>query len=142
MLAFIKKLLLALFLFVVLIFVYENMAALSQTVPFVFDLFVKGYRYESPALPVWILFAVFFLLGMLTAGFHGVYERVARHAEIRKRDKRIRDLGKEVAELRVQVAELRPPPAAGSATQPGTRQGEDQRETLPPPSAPEEEPTL
>ena len=113
MLAFLKKLFLALCLIVLLIFLYENLEPLATKIPFVFDLFVQGWRYETPAFPVWILFAAFFLLGMLAAGFHGLYERMARRGEIRRRDKRIRELEKELSGLRAQVAELRPPPSVG-----------------------------
>lgn len=148
MLAFVKKLLMALVLFAVVIFLYQNRAALSANVPFRFDLGMEGYRYQTPEIPVWILFAVFFLLGMVAAGFHGIYERLARRVEIRRRDKKIRGLEQELGELRARVAELRPPApsedAAGSEppalpAETGRRERQDSGSPRPPV---EEEPTL
>jgi len=57
------------------------------------------------------LFLVFFFLGMLAAGVHNVYERMARRIDVRKRDKRIRELEKELTELKAKVHELKPPPS-------------------------------
>lgn len=156
MLAFLKKLFFTLCLFVLLVFVYQNLEALGTNVPFVFDAYFQGYRYQTPPFPVWILFAVFFLLGMLAAGFHGIYERLARRVEIRKRDKRIRELEKELGELRAREAELKPPaaaedlaPAGPSPAEPGAPVralppgGEAPRRPAGPSPRPlEEEPTL
>jgi uncharacterized integral membrane protein len=157
MLAFLKKLFFALCLFVLLIFVYQNLEALGTNVPFVFDAYFQGYRYQTPPFPVWILFALFFLFGMLAAGFHGIYERLARRVEIRKRDKRIRELEKELGELRAQAAELKPPvlaeepapgePSPAEAAQPTRalppgREAPSRRPAAPTPRPLEEEPTL
>jgi hypothetical protein len=152
MLAFVKKILFALFVLVLLVFLYQNLEALGTTVPFVFDLFVSGVRYETPEFPVWLLFAVFFLFGMIAAGFHGIYERMARRVEIRRRDKRIRELEKEVGELRGRAAELKPPPEAEERLPPDAASAAGSTRTAAPthpklqgPPAPrsaEEEPTL
>lgn len=157
MFAFVKKLFFALCLFVLLVVVYQNLEVLGTNVPFVFDSYFQGYRYQTPPFPVWILFAVFFLFGMLAAGFHGIYERLARRVEIRKRDKRIRELEKELGELRAREAELKPPtpfeepvpgepappvPAAAVRALPPGREPPSPRPASPTPRPLEEEPTL
>lgn len=152
MLAFVKKILFALLVLLLLVFLYQNLEPLGTTVPFVFDLLVEGFRYETPGFPVWLLFAVFFLFGMLAAGMQGIYERLARRVETRKRDKRIRELEKEVGELRAQTAELRPPPEGGETLPPDVvsagalpkRAGPSFPKTQgsPAPRPAEEEPTL
>lgn len=160
MLAFFKKLLLVVLLAALVLFAYQNLEPLSRTMRFSFDLYTRGWKFDTPDLPLVFLFVVFFLFGMLAAGFHGVYERMARRAEIRRRDKHIRALEKEMGELRAQVAELRPPPAEQPPQEvPGEpRARAPEKQALPEPahgsgeeppspkpaaaSAPEEEPTL
>jgi len=109
MLAFVKKMIFALVLAALVLFAYQNLTPLSQSIQFVIDPYYRE-PWQTPEFPVVFLFVVFFLLGMLGAGFHGVYERMARRVELRRRDKRIRELEKEISGLRAQVAELRPPP--------------------------------
>ncbi len=111
MLAFVKKMIFALILAALVLFAYQNLTPLSQSIQFVIDPYYRE-PIQTPNFPVVFLFVVFFLLGMLAAGFHGMYERMARRVEIRRRDKRIRELEKELSGLRTQVAELRPPPPA------------------------------
>ncbi|MHB8765876.1 MAG: lipopolysaccharide assembly protein LapA domain-containing protein, partial [Deferrisomatales bacterium] len=113
MIAFIRKMLFAVLVAALVVFAYQNLQALSQGVQFQFDLYLEGFRYQAPELPVVFLLVVCVLAGMVASGFHGVYERWSRRAELRRRDKRIRELEKELAGLREQVAELRPPPEAG-----------------------------
>lgn len=108
MLAFIRKILFAALLGALVVFAYQNLEALSTQVRFRFDLYVDGWQFEAPDLPVVFLLVVCFLGGMLAAGFQGVYEKFARGADIRRRDKRIRDLEKEIVGLKGEAAELRP----------------------------------
>ncbi|MDW7709120.1 MAG: LapA family protein [Deferrisomatales bacterium] len=117
MLAFVKKILFALVLAAVVIFGFqtENLEALGATMQFHFKVWDLWDIYTTPKFPVALLFIVFFLLGILTAGFHGIYERLARKVEIRARDKRIRELEKELGALRAEAAALKPPPPADEA---------------------------
>ena len=111
MLALLKKIVFAVVVLVLVVLGYQNAEILSKETHFVFDTYVEGYSWETPQFPVVLLYGVFFLVGLLTAGFHGVYERFARKAEIRKRDKRIRGLEAEVETMRTRLAELKPPVA-------------------------------
>ncbi|WP_025323044.1 LapA family protein [Deferrisoma camini] len=114
----------------------ENLQALGQTIRFHIKLWDLWTFYSTPPFPVALLFGVFFLLGLVVAGFHGIFERIARRAEVRKRDRRIRELEKELERLRKQLAELPPPPSEPS---PPAQTGP----AAPPAAAPpEEEPTL
>ncbi len=114
----------------------ENLQALGQTIQFHIKLWDLWTFYSTPPFPVALLFGVFFLLGLVVAGFHGIFERIARRAEVRKRDRRIRELEKELERLRKQLAELPPPPPEPS---PPAQTGP----AAPPAAAPpEEEPTL
>lgn len=114
----------------------ENLQALGQTIQFHIKLWDLWTFYSTPPFPVALLFGVFFLLGLVVAGFHGIFERIARRAEVRKRDRRIRELEKELERLRKQLAELPPPPSEPS---PPAQTGP----AAPPAAAPpEEEPTL
>jgi hypothetical protein len=151
MLAFVKKIVFALILAALVLFAYQNLTPLSQSIQFEINPYYRE-PVQTPNFPVVFLFVVFFLLGMLAAGFHGVYERMARRMEIRRRDKRIRELEKENSGLRAQVAELRPPPSAearagGESFPEGPLPGaldSSPREIAPPPASKpaEEEPTL
>lgn len=119
----------------VILFCFQNLEDLSTQVKFHFDLFVPGQVYETPRFPVIFLLGVFFLMGMLAAGFFGFYEKLARQLDIRRRDKRIRELEQEVAQWKA----LAEPPA--SPASPPAREGEA---AAAPGAAPllEENPTL
>jgi uncharacterized integral membrane protein len=128
----------------VVVFALENATPLGQTLEFRLDLYFWNGK---AAFPLAFLLVVCFLLGVLTAGFHGLYERLARRVEIGKRDKRIRALEKELAELRSRV-EPHAPPSGGEdrsaeaaiTSSRETRSSEPQMG--PTPSRTEEEPTL
>jgi uncharacterized membrane protein YciS (DUF1049 family) len=158
MLAFVKKVFIAVVLIVLVIFAYQNLQALSTGIRFQFDPYFRE-PLATPELPVVFLLAVLFLLGMLAAGARGMYEHVARRSELRSRTKRIRELEKELAELKARAAELRPPeaegepwPASGARPPAALPGGPEPAERISPPlrkqpSAPpvpplEEEPTL
>ncbi len=159
MLAFVKKVFIAVVLIVLVIFAYQNLGALSTGIRFQFDPYFRE-PLATPELPVVFLLAVLFLLGMLAAGARGMYEHVARRSELRSRTKRIKELEKELAELKARAAELRPPeaeaepwPASGAERPAALPSGPEPAERISPPpprqepSAPpkpplEEEPTL
>jgi hypothetical protein len=109
MLALLKKIVFAVAVLLLVLLGYQNAEILSTKTRFMLDLYAEGYRWETPEFPVVLLYGVFFVLGLLAAGFHGVYERIARKTEIRRRNKRIRVLEAEADDLRTQLAELRPP---------------------------------
>ncbi|HSH71171.1 MAG TPA: lipopolysaccharide assembly protein LapA domain-containing protein [Deferrisomatales bacterium] len=115
MLSLLKKVVFAVAVLLLVLLGYQNAEILSTKTHFVFDLYAEGYQWQTPEFPVVLLYGVFFLLGLLAAGFHGIYERIARKTEIRRRNKRIRRLEAETDTLRSQLAELRPPPAAEPA---------------------------
>ncbi len=119
MLNFFKKTVFALLVIAVALFGIqpENLAALSETIQFHLKLWDLWHLYSTPPLPVALLFGVCFLLGILVAGLHGVYERFSKRREVRRRDRRIRELEAEVDRLRAQAAELKTPPPAGSEPQ-------------------------
>ncbi len=110
MVALVKKLVLVIVLCALVLFAYQNAGLLSQTLQFRLDAY--AWNWKTPEFPLVFLLVVCFLLGMLLAGFHGLYERLARRADIRKRDKRIRALEKELAELRAQHRETASSPSA------------------------------
>jgi hypothetical protein len=145
MLSFLKKLMIFVVLAAVVLFGMqpENLKALSATIQFHFKLWDFWDLYATPAFPVALLFVVFFLLGMVMAGLHGVYERLARRTQIRSRDRKIAALEKEVGELRAQVAEWKPLAVEASKEQPGAELPAVRAEQAPPPRDDEEEvPTL
>jgi len=111
MLALLKKIVFAIVVLVLVLVGYQNADTLSVETTFKFDFSMVGYSWESPKFPVVLLYGLFFVLGLITAGFHGIYERLARKAEIRRRDKRIRGLEAEAEKMRSRLAELQPPPA-------------------------------
>jgi uncharacterized integral membrane protein len=115
MFAILKKFVFWFILVFVIVFCFQNMEDLSTQVKFHFDLFVPGQVYETPRFPVIFLLGLFFLMGMLAAGFFGFYEKLARQLDIRKRDRRIRELEQEVAQLRArsEAAAPAPPSATG-----------------------------
>ncbi len=120
MLNFFKKTVFALLVIAAVLFGIqpENLAALSETIQFHLKLWDLWHLYSTPPLPVALLFGVCFLLGILVAGLHGVYERFSKRREVRKRDRRIRELEAEVDRLRAQAAELKAPATpAGSEPQ-------------------------
>jgi hypothetical protein len=99
-----------------ILFGYENIEPLSQTAQFHFNFHVSDLIFETPELPLVFLLVGAFLLGMIAAGLQGLYEKMARRMDIRRRDKRIRELERELEELRAQ-----PPAVSGSAPAlPGT----------------------
>lgn len=110
MLTLLKKILFAVAVLMLVLLGYQNAAQLSTKTQFVLDLYAEGVRWQTPEFPVVLLYGAFFVLGLISAGFHGVYERLARKAEIRRGNKRIRTLEAELDSLRGQLAELRPPP--------------------------------
>ncbi|MBI5439970.1 MAG: DUF1049 domain-containing protein [Deltaproteobacteria bacterium] len=79
---------------------WQNAESLSQSASFRLDFHVSGLAFETPAFPLAALLIGAFLVGMLFAGFQGIYERVARTVDIRRRDRRIRELEKELEECR------------------------------------------
>ena len=112
MLALLKKIVFAAVVLLLVLLGYQNAEILSNKTHFVLDLYAEGYQWETPEFPVVLLYGVFFLLGLVAAGFQGIYERIARKTEIRRREKRIRALEAETDALRTQLAELEPPPVA------------------------------
>lgn len=144
MLVFFKRLAFVVSLVLLVIFGFQNAGWLSQTSQFTLDL--RFWKYQSPDFPLFILLGVSFLLGMLAAGAHGAYEWLARRADIRRRERRIRALEEEVAMLRSQLAELRPGPVAtspASVQAPAPSPNPDHTSRIAPPSPPSErEPTL
>lgn len=116
MFAFLRKFGFALVLVFVILFGFQNLAALSQTAKFELDFYVPGWVFVGPPLPLVFLLVAAFLLGMVAAGMKGFYESIARYVDIRSRDRRIRDLEKEVAELRAHLEPSQPAAAeAGTA---------------------------
>ncbi len=151
MVRFLKRALLATLIVVLVLLCIqpENLAALSETIQFHIKFWDLWQIYSTPPFPVALLFGVFFLLGLLTAGLHGIYERLARRAEIRRKNRRIRELEAEVEALKARLAELKPPeeapppaeaPSAGAGSQAPARPPEKRPAGPPPPM--EEEPTL
>jgi uncharacterized integral membrane protein len=165
MFTFVKRLLFALSLLLLAVLVYQNLQPLSQKTQFRLSLSwvtpqestpesgaadttsqggaVEGNAdYITPEIPNLLLFLACLILGMLLAGFHGVYERMARRFDIRKRDKHIRALEKELGEYKAQVAELKAPaPPAEPAPEP-EKQPPDQLEPPRGATGPEDAPTL
>ena len=102
----------------------------------------SGLQFQTPEIHNLLLFLVFFFLGILAAGVHNVYERIARRIDVRKRDKRIRQLEKELEELRAELVELNPPaPPAEPIPEPGTAPAEKLAPPQPP-APPGDAPTL
>lgn len=116
MLTLLKKILFAVAVLLLVLLGYQNAGELSTKTRFILDLYAEGVRWQTPEFPVVLLYGAFFVLGLISAGFHGVYERLARKAEIRRGNKRIRTLEAELDSLRGQLAELRPPPQAEETT--------------------------
>ncbi len=115
MFAFIKKIFLAFVLAGVVLFGYQNMTPLSQEISFSFDLYSEGLTYQTPEFPVVFLFISFFLIGVMMAGFGGIFERVARKTEIRLAKRKVKALEKRVSELegeqtKIDKEKLPPPP--------------------------------
>jgi len=121
MMSFIKKITLVLFLVIGVVFVFQNLEELSKTMQLVIDLGMikEGLIFKSPPFPVVLLFVAFFILGMLTAGVHSIYERFARKAGIRMREKRIGELEAELEGVKKKLYEAEAaarPPAPSSGT--------------------------
>ncbi|PLX40421.1 MAG: hypothetical protein C0609_12025 [Deltaproteobacteria bacterium] len=106
MAAFLRKIFIALIIGATVLFAFENTGPLSQEVQFTFDLFIGGLKYEAPAFPVFFLFLAAFLIGLMYAGLHGIYERIARKAESRSLNRRIKALETELNAARDQVSAL------------------------------------
>ncbi|GAB6061402.1 LapA family protein [Deferrisoma palaeochoriense] len=138
MLRFLKRVVLAAVIVAVALVAIqpENLQALGQTIQFHVKLWDLWHLYSTPPFPVALLFGAFFLLGLLVAGFHGIFERLARRAEVRKRDRRIRELEAEVEALKKQLAEIRPPAEPPAPAAPV----KESPPAVPPPA--EDEPTL
>lgn len=134
MFSILKKMAFWFVLVFVILFCFQNLEDLSTQVKFHFDLFVPGQVYETPRFPVIFLLGLFFLMGMVAAGFFGFYEKLARQLDIRKRDKRIRELEQEVAQLHTQLdaASPKPPsaPIEGAAAPAGTLPALEESPTL------------
>ncbi len=147
MVRFLKRALLATLIVVLVLLCIqpENLAALSETIQFHIKFWDLWQIYSTPPFPVALLFGVFFLLGLLAAGLHGIYERFARRAEMRRKNRRIQELEAEVEALKARLAELgpreeAPPPAEIPPAAAGPRANEKRPAGPPPPV--EEEPTL
>ena len=106
MFSFIKKIVFTVVAVALLLFLYQNMEPLSQTIGFSVDLYLEGMNYATPQFPVFFMFLAAFLLGTLLIGFHGLYERIARKAEIKLRDRKIKALEKEVSGLKKELLEI------------------------------------
>ena len=134
MLSLLKKIVFAVVVLLLVLLGYQNAEILSSKTHFVLNLYAEGFQWETPEFPVVLLYGVFFLLGLVAAGFQGIYERIARKTEIRRRDKRIRALEAETDALRTQLAELKPPPVAepvaGELTRIGAPAFKDDEPTL------------
>lgn len=118
MFAFVRKFGAALLLVFLILFGFQNLAALSQTARFELNLYVPGWVFVGPPLPLVFLLVACFLLGMIAAGFQGFYEKLARYVDIRSRDRRIRALEKEVAALHAQLDALQPQATEGAGAAP------------------------
>jgi hypothetical protein len=121
MFSFIKKIVFTVVAVALLLFLYQNMEPLSQTIGFNFDLYVEDFSYATPRFPVLFMFLAAFLMGTLLIGFHGLYERIARKAELKFRDRKIKALEKEVSALKAELLEADKPaatPESGKADKP------------------------
>ncbi|PLX40620.1 MAG: hypothetical protein C0608_08780 [Deltaproteobacteria bacterium] len=106
MAAFLRKIFIALIIGATVLFAFENTGPLSQEVQFTFDLFIGGLKYEAPPFPVFFLFLAAFLIGLMYAGLHGIYERIARKAENRSLNRKIKTLEAELTKEREKVSSL------------------------------------
>lgn len=115
MFSFLKKIVFTAVAVALILFLYQNMEHLSQTISFGVDLYVEDMSYTTPEFPVFFMFLAAFLLGTMVTGLQGIYERIARKAEARTRNRRIKALEKEVSELKSQLRKPEPIPTLTDA---------------------------
>ena len=109
MFSFIKKIVFTVVAVALLLVIFQNMEPLSQSIAFGVDLYAEGFSYNSPEFPVFFIVFGAFLLGTMITGLHGIYERIARKAEIRLRDRKIKALEKELSGLKAELVETQKP---------------------------------
>ena len=88
------------FVFIIVIFFIENSQQLSQRVQFHFDLFMPGFLWQMPELPLYFLLIVFFTLGGLITAAIFAWGRIGLSRRLAKANKKIRSLEKEVTAYR------------------------------------------
>lgn len=87
-------------LFVIIIFFIENSEQLSRRVQFKFDLFMPGFLWQMPELPLYFLLIVFFSLGGLITAAIFAWGRIGVTRRLSQAKRRIRGLEKEVTAYR------------------------------------------
>jgi putative membrane protein len=87
-------------LIIVLAFVFfmENYPTLSATISIRYNLYF--FQVESIPFPVWSVILLSFLLGVVLAGFFGLYERYVIKQNARNKTREVARLEKEVNSLR------------------------------------------
>lgn len=83
-------------LFIVIIFFIENSQQLSQRIQFKFDLFMPGFLWQMPELPLYFLLIIFFSLGGIITAAIFAWGRIGITRRLSSAKRRIRGLEKEV----------------------------------------------
>lgn len=83
---YVKSVILVLFILFVIIVAVENISSMSTTVQFRLDLVF--WQYTSPAMSVYLVAIITFLLGLIVGGLLGISERfrLKRHIKGLKRE--------------------------------------------------------
>lgn len=87
-------------IFTIIIFFIENSQQLSQRVQFHFDLFMPGFLWQMPELPLYFLLIVFFALGGLITSAIFAWGRIGLARRLGKSNKKVRTLEKEIKAYR------------------------------------------
>jgi uncharacterized integral membrane protein len=116
MASFVRKLIGALVLCLAVLLALENAEELKHSVRFTCDFFVPGWKFETPAIPLFFVILVAFVLGLLYSWLNGVIAIIAAKSEAFFLQKKIKTLEKELVEERSSSAKtIEEPPAVEAA---------------------------
>ena len=94
----IKGIISVLVMLVVIIIVVENFAELSKTV--ILTVNFLFWAHESPPMAVYLVIIIAFLIGLIIAGFFGIFERFRLKREIKVLTKQNKGKDKELTSYR------------------------------------------
>ncbi|MFZ5568817.1 MAG: hypothetical protein ACOZF0_00325 [Thermodesulfobacteriota bacterium] len=106
----VKITLLAILLLFLLVAAYQNREFLLETENLTIELF--AFRYESPKLPIGMMFSVCFLAGMLLAYFFTLLSQYQASCAIKSLDRIRNEQTKTIANLESRLAALQTDPPA------------------------------
>ncbi len=117
---FLKVIFVTLLVLLAFVFIIQNLEILRQAVTLRLNLHLA--KWQTPAVPLWLLVMFCFLLGVFTASLYGIYEIIVQRQTIRQLKHNLEILAQELKSAGARAEEtpaVPPEPQAAFQINPG-----------------------